>query len=101
MKKIYYRIHPYFRNIYVLSALVFVIWMSFFDSNDISTLISLKTKINDLESDKAYYQERIEEVKKDRQELRSNSELLEKFARERYLMKKESEDIYVIVEEED
>jgi cell division protein FtsB len=74
--------------------------MSFFDSNDFFTLYGLKKKINDLESDKVYYTEKIEEVKKDREELKSNSELLEKFARERYLMKKESEDLYVIVEKE-
>ncbi len=74
-----------------------MVWMSFFDSNDFFTLYGLKKKINDLDSDKKYYIEKIDEVKKDRQELLSNSELLERFARERYLMKKETEDLYVIV----
>lgn len=92
------RIPPIFRNFYFLATAAFIVWMSFFDSNDFFTLYGLKKKISDLESDKSYYTERIEEVKNDREELKSNSDLLEKFARERYLMKKESEDLYVIVE---
>ena len=74
--------------------------MSFFDSNDFFTQYKLSSKINNLESQREYYIERIEEVKKDREELLSNPELLEKFARENYLMKKPTEDIYIIVEEE-
>ncbi len=93
------KIHPFFKNFYFLAIAVFIIWMSFFDSNDFFTLYELKKKISDMESDKAYYVERIEEVKKDREEILGNSQLLEKFARERYLMKKETEDLYIIVEE--
>ena len=74
--------------------------MLFFDSNDLVTQYKLSKKLSDLENAKAYYEEKIEEVKKDREELLSNKELLEKFARENYLMKKKTEDLYVIVEKE-
>jgi len=74
--------------------------MMFFDSNDIYSQYTLKKKLNALKQEKMYYQEKIVEVKKDREELLSDEALLEKFAREKYLMKKPSEDIYVIVEEE-
>ena len=57
-------------------------------------------KLRELESEKEYYLEKIEEVKKDQAELMGNSELLEKYAREKYLMKKESEDIFVIEEKD-
>jgi len=57
------------------------------------------SKLRSLEKEKEYYQEKIKEVEKDRTELTTNKELLEKFAREKYLMKKESEDVFVIVEE--
>ena len=53
-----------------------------------------------LEDEKAFYTEKIEEVKEDRAELLSDDELLEKFARENYLMKKPDEDVYVVVEDE-
>lgn len=52
-----------------------------------------------LEGEREYYQEKILEVEKDREELLGTRELLEKFAREKYLMKKESEDIFIVVEE--
>lgn len=73
--------------------------MTFFDSNDIFTQYQLNKKVNTLEEQKLYYQEKIEEVKNDREELLSNPQLLEKFAREKYLMKKPSEDIYVVVDQ--
>ncbi|QNL20913.1 septum formation initiator family protein [Hyphobacterium sp. CCMP332] len=93
------KIPPIFKNFYFLASAAFIVWMSFFDSNDFFTLYGLNKKISDLESDKNYYIEKIDEVKKDREELLSDSELLERFARERYLMKKESEDLYVIIPE--
>lgn len=77
----------------------FLVWMLFVDSNDIYSQYKLKKKLSDLEGEKEYYVEKIEEVEKDRQELLSDEELLEKFAREKYLMKKKEEDLYIIVEE--
>lgn len=74
-------------------------WMTFFDTNDVYTQYKLSHKLSSLEAQKEYYLEKIEEVKEDRQELLSNPELLEKFAREKYLMKKPTEDIYIVVEE--
>ncbi len=76
----------------------FLIWITFFDSNDLYSQYSLAHKLDNLNTDKAYYLEKIEEVKKDREELLSNPDLLEKFAREKYLMKKPTEDLYVVVE---
>jgi len=75
--------------------------MLLFDSNDLVSQIKLNQKLSTLESQKDYYLEKIEEVKKDREELLSDVALLEKFAREKYLMKKDSEDLYIIVEEDD
>jgi len=89
----------YTKNFYFLFTLFFVIWMVFIDSNDILTQYKLKTKLNELEKQKEFYLERKEKIQSDRQELMSNNELLEKFARERYLMKRKNEDLYVVVEE--
>jgi cell division protein FtsB len=73
--------------------------MVFIDSNDILTQFKLRSKIKELEKQKEFYQDRKDKILADREELMSNYELLEKFARERYLMKKKSEDLYVVVEE--
>jgi len=74
--------------------------MLFFDQNDVFTQLSLKAELADLEDNKLYYQERIIEVRKDLNDLLTDNEHLEKFAREKYLMKRPSEEIFVIVEEE-
>jgi cell division protein FtsB len=89
----------YTKNFYFLFTLFFIVWMVFIDSNDILTQFKLRSKIKELEKQKEFYQDRKEKILADREELMSNYELLEKFARERYLMKKESEDLYVVVEE--
>ena len=59
----------------------------------------LKSKLRGLENEKEYYLQKIEEVKNERQQLLTNEEMLEKFAREKYMMKKETEDLYVIIQE--
>jgi len=73
--------------------------MMFLDSNDLISRFKMTTKLGSLENEKEFYKEKIIEVEKDRAELMTNKELLEKFAREKYLMKKETEDIFVIEEE--
>ena len=83
------KIKSVLRNYYVISSLTLLFWMIFFDSSNLIGVYSLKSKISDLEDQKEYYQERIVEVQKTKDELFSNPESLEKFARERYLMKKE------------
>ena len=93
------RIPPFLRNFYTIFAVFFLVWMLAFDSNDLINQIKLSRKLSTLKSQKEYYLEKIEEVKQDREELLSNTELLEKFAREKYLMKKDTEDLYIIVEE--
>jgi len=89
----------YTKNFYFLFTLFFIVWMVFIDSNDILTQFKLRSKIKELEKQKEFYQDRKDKILADREELMSNYELLEKFARERYLMKKKSEDLYVVVEE--
>ena len=81
-------------------GIIFLVWLTFFDSNDLYTQIKQTAKLRSLENEKAFYTEKIEEVKQDREELLSDDELLEKFARENYLMKKPAEDVYVVVEDE-
>lgn len=95
------KLPPFTKNFFFITAMLFLLWMLFMDSNDFISQFKLKSKLNSLEEDREYYIEKIEEVKKDREQLFSDEEQLEKFAREKYLMKKESEDLFIIVEEEE
>lgn len=92
------RLPPVFRNFYFVTGTTFILWMIFLDSNDLVNRYRLSAKLRSLENEREYYQEKIKEVEKDREELMGTPELLEKFAREKYLMKKQSEDIFVIEE---
>ena len=91
---------PFFRNFFFLFSMVFVIWMIFFDSNDLISQYKMNKQLNDLESERDYYEQKIVEVKAEEDALMKDKEKLEKFAREHYLMKKPTEDIYILVEEE-
>lgn len=94
------RIPKITRNFYFLTGSLFFVWMLFLDGNDLINQVRLTKQLNNLESEKAYYEKKIVEVEKARQELMNDPAMLEKYAREKYLMKKPGEDLYVVVVEE-
>ncbi|TZF81195.1 septum formation initiator family protein [Pedobacter sp. BS3] len=85
------------RNKYLISTVAFVVWMLFFDRNDLMSQYEYRTQLNKLEEEKEFYTQQIEKVKQDLDELTTNRDQLEKFAREKYHMKKDNEDVYIIV----
>jgi cell division protein FtsB len=93
------RLLELFRNKYFLSVIAFVVWMLFFDKNDIIAQYEFKSQVNKLQEEKDFYVKEIETVKKDLNELNTNLNTAEKFAREKYFMKKDNEDVFVIVKE--
>lgn len=99
MKQIFDKIPPFLKNFYVLSSLLFLTWMFFFDSNDFVSQFRLSAQQRNMEEAKSFYEEKIIDVKADREALLNNDALLEKIAREKYFMKKPNEDVYVVVEE--
>ena len=82
---------------FILIGLLFVLWMLFFDSNSYLNHNRLSNDLNQLQKDKQHY---IEEIKKDSITLKelSGPEGLEKYAREKYHMKKENEEVFLIIE---
>jgi len=88
------------RNKYLLAVLVFLVWLLIFDQNSLIDRIKYLNSLHDMENEKQYYLERIEEDSRRLNELKTDRDNLEKFAREQYFMKKENEDVFVIVEEE-
>ncbi len=97
-QEIWKKVLPWVRNKYILTSLVFLLWLIIFDRSNWFDMVGELRKINNLENEKEYYQEKIESDSKKLQELKTNDENLEKFAREQYLMKKSDEDIFVIEE---
>jgi cell division protein FtsB len=93
------RLIELFRNKYFLTVVAFVVWMLFFDKNDILAQYEFKSEVTKLQEEKDFYVKEIETVKKDLNELNTNLNTAEKFAREKYFMKKDNEDVFVIVKE--
>jgi len=86
---------------FIITFGVFVLWMLFFDQNNMMEQYKLRSQLNDLQDEKEYYEKEMQKAQQEYDELFTNQESLEKFAREKYLMKKDNEDIFVIVPEED
>ena len=86
----------FLKNKYIIATVAFAVWVTFFDRNDLITQMHLKADLKDLQQKKEYYVKQIAQTEKDRQELISSPERLEKFAREKYLMKKDNEDLFLI-----
>ncbi|MPR34514.1 FtsB family cell division protein [Salmonirosea aquatica] len=93
------RLMRYLRNFYIATLVGWVVWVVFIDDNNIFVVLSNRQKMKDLEQDRLYYQEQVRLVKKERQEVFGNQAMVEKWAREKYLMRKPTEDVYVIVDE--
>lgn len=84
---------------YWIIGLAAVTWMTVFDSNNFIELFKLKMEISDLREKRDYYKQEIINVRKSESELFSNNKNLEKFAREKYYMKKDNEDLFILVPE--
>ena len=91
-------IPEWLKNKYTLTFCGFLVWLVFFDHNDIFLQMERSTELRELRKSKAYYSEQIEIIQKDLSELQNNRASMEKAAREKYLMKKDNEDLYVLDE---
>ena len=90
----------FLKNKYILTSLFFIIWLFVFDQNNLVERIRNIKEYKQLLKDKEYYLKKIEENRQQLKELKTNNENLEKFAREKYYMKKKDEDIFVVLDED-
>jgi cell division protein FtsB len=93
-------IPSYLKNKYILTLVVFGVWIGFFDQNNLWDRAKLSSRINQLKKQKHHYEVEIEQNQRKLNEIQESPESLEKFAREQYLMKKKNEDIFVVIEKE-
>jgi cell division protein DivIC len=85
-----------FKNKYFVSVVVFVVWISFFDRNDLFTQYDRKKELQKLEKSKDYYETEITSTKKELRDLNNNPTVLEKFAREKFFLKRPNEEIFIV-----
>jgi cell division protein FtsB len=91
---------PYLKNKYLISLLVLLIVLFVIEDTNVFRLFKLKSDLKELREDNAKKEKSIENIKKKTLELTTNSEALEKFARENYKMKKKDEVIYLFVDKD-
>lgn len=96
LMKLVRHIPPFLRNKYLLSLTVFAVWMIFFDKNDLFTQMERRGNLTEIEESKAYFAGKIAESRKFSKEIQSDAAAIEKFAREKYLMKRENEDLFLV-----
>lgn len=99
-KRLMKRLVDLVKNKFFLTSMAFLVWMLFFDRNDAISQFDYRNQVKKLEQEKAFYTDEIAKVKKDLEELTTNKDRLEKFAREKYLMKRDNEDVFVIIEDQ-
>lgn len=89
-------IPAFLRNKYIISAIAFVAWMLFFDKDDIFMQRKRKNELRQIEQTKAILKQTIIEDRQFSEELKTNPQAIERFAREQYQMKRDNEDLFII-----
>lgn len=82
-------------NKYILALVAFCVWMAFFDARDIFSQMSRRKELQQLNTKVDYYEQQIELTKDELKNLKDNHQAMEKYAREKYFMKKDNEEIFV------
>ncbi len=88
------------RNKFFLLFTGYFIYLLFFNQNTIISQVKLALQLHELNKEETYYTKEISNIRKEQKELFSGVDQMEKYARENYWMKRDSEDLYIFVEEE-
>ena len=92
MKKLRY----IFTNKYLITGIAFAIWMLFFDRNDVILQLKRIHELNKLQESEKVMTQKIAATQQELELLKTNPETLEKYAREKYMMKKDNEDLFIV-----
>ena len=91
------KVFKFIRNKYVLATTFFLVWVLFIDTNNIFVWMNDLKTVAQQEKQKEYYREAIRQTDEKLNQLTSNKDSLEKFAREQYLVHEKDEEVFVIV----
>lgn len=90
----------FINNKYIIAILLFVVWMLFFDPKDWTTISERQAKLEELQNSEKVLTAKIKSSRKELTLLKTSAETIEKYAREKYKMKKDNEDLFIIDENE-
>jgi cell division protein FtsB len=101
LNNLYEKTTSYLKNKYVIIIFLFIVWIIFFDNYNLIRQSKIKKEIKQLEENKSFYTKEIKKDSTEYHELLNSDEKKEKFAREKFLMRKENEDVYIIRKKND
>ena len=84
------------KNKYIIAFLLFIVWMLFFDPKDFSLITGRIEKLNELQKSEKHLVQKINETRQELSLLKTSAQTIEKYAREKYLMKKDNEDLFIV-----
>ena len=96
IKKIIEALPKPIRNKYVITSILFLLWILFLDDYNLINQKRMQEKVNELVKQKDFYNSEIKSDSTELSELKNNPKQQERFAREKFLMKKENEDVFII-----
>lgn len=85
------------KNKYGIILLLFAVWMLLFDENNFFRQIKITREYNKVKKEMNFFEQEIKANTQGVKRLSDDPALLEKLARERYMMKKDNEDVYLII----
>lgn len=89
------KIPSWLKNKYSITFLIFLFWIAFIDQNNLITQYQYRQQLDELKTEKSYFVKEILRTKTELEELSTNPKSLEKFAREKYYMRKDNEEVFV------
>lgn len=97
--KLLTHIPAFLKNKYFIASSAFLAWIVFFDRNDLLTQLQRRRDLNELQSVKEDFTKKIARERNELTQLQTNPAVLEKYAREKYYMKRDNEDLFIITPE--
>lgn len=86
-----------FQNFFSGVLTAFLVWVTFIDTNDVPGMLKNSWKLREVNKEIAFFEEKVDEVVKEKQELEGSARLQEQFAREKFFMKRADEEIFLVV----
>ncbi len=99
--KLLIHIPAWLKNKFFISLAAFAVWMLFFDERDVFTMSHHRQELRELQQSKKYYTDQINKEKTELEKLKNNPATLEKYAREKYYMKRDNEELFLVPEKQD
>jgi len=98
--KLLTQLPAWLRNKFFIAFAAFTVWMLFFDEKDVFTMRHHRQELRDLQQSKKYYTDQVNKEKNELENLKNNPSTLEKYAREKYYMKRDNEDLFLMPEDQ-